>query len=180
MKSSTPLHPPRASRDPLLRITLVILRVAQIICALAFALVVVFFLVSFVKPAFFEHVLLTGSFGSTPLGVVITGVAGAAGVLLSLLLVGHLIKIAQSVGDGTPFITENADRLHKIAYLSVGLLVADIAITGVAYFSTGRTRAYIDWTVFDPANIITILALFILARVFQEGVRLNDEAQFTV
>ena len=35
MSISTALHPPGAARDPLLRTTLVILRIAQIICVAA-------------------------------------------------------------------------------------------------------------------------------------------------
>ena len=122
MSISTALHPPGAARDTLLRTTLVILRIAQIICVAACVGFVVFFLGAFisawVKPAVFEHVLLKGAFGSTLLGFAITGLAAIVAASFSFLLVSHLIKIAQSVGDGNPFITENADRLHKIAYLS--------------------------------------------------------------
>jgi Protein of unknown function (DUF2975) len=99
---------------------------------------------------------------------------------MSLDLINQLIKILDSVKQGNPFIMENSLSLSRIGYILIGMKILNFIEKEFLKFSSIKSDAelsYLDWL---PSSIITIIVVFILARVFKEGVRLNDEARLTV
>lgn len=173
-------QPPNALQDRLLRITLVILSIVQYLSAAAAvgaaAIAAAFWLFPNVANGFLKKSPEPDTILSNT-ALLLTIVIAAA---LTFVMFGHLVKVVKTVGDGNAFTTENAIRLRKIAYLSLGILASEFMLAWIGYFYHGSTRDGLRWFDWDPSSIITILVLFVMARVFEEGVRLNDEAQFTV
>ncbi len=96
------------------------------------------------------------------------------------LFLRRLLWIIASVGQGDPFIPENADRLQQMAWISVILQVLAIVIgTMGAWVEYQMEEVTIDAS-FSPMGILTILLLFILARVFRKGTEMRDELEGTV
>jgi hypothetical protein len=170
----------REQKDRLLRTTLIVLRIVQYFSAAASIFVIgitaIFWLFSSVANRYLDKTPEPDTLMSFTVFALAIAVASA----MTFLMLGHLVKVVKTVGEGKAFTSENAARLRKIAYLSLGILASEFILAWVGYFYHESTRDGLRWFDWDPSSIITILVLFVLARVFEEGVRLNDEAQFTV
>jgi ABC-type multidrug transport system fused ATPase/permease subunit len=180
MKNGLRSQPPNALQDRLLRTTLVILRVVQYFSAAAAAVATVIVAVFWLFPDVTNRFLKKSPEPDTLMSntaLLLTFVIAAA---LTFMMFAQLVKVVKSVGEGNAFTTENAIRLRKIAYLSLGILASEFVVAWIGYFYHESTRDGIRWFDWDPSSIITILVLFVMSRVFEEGVRLNDEAQLTV
>ncbi len=107
-----------------------------------------------------------------------------AGVL-GFLFFRHLYRIVGTVGDGDPFIPDNAQRLSAMGWIVVAvhvLLIPLIAIAAwIAKLADETDKLHFDGDVnFDLNGILLALILFILARVFREGTRMREELEGTV
>lgn len=180
MVGVTPLKSAAAMSDRLLHTTLVILRIGQFASAAA-AIILCFSTAPFwlfpaLRDAYMEKV-------SDPYALLLlTSAALSSAIMFGIvfMILSHLIRVVKTVSEGNAFTSKNAKRLRIIAYLIFSTLVIEFMLSLIYYFCVDSTRygsRSFDW---DPSSIITILILFVLARVFEEGVRLNDEAQFTV
>jgi ABC-type multidrug transport system fused ATPase/permease subunit len=179
MKEAVKPQPPNGLQDRLLRTTLVVLRIVQHLSAAAATFATIMAATVWLFPPVTDKFLKSSAPG-TLLSFTAAVVLGVIALFMTFLMFGHLIKVVKTVGEGKAFTTENAERLRKIAYLSLGALAAEFAFAAVNYFYNDSTRDGVRWFDWDPSSIITILVLFVLARIFEEGVRLNDEAQLTV
>jgi Na+-translocating ferredoxin:NAD+ oxidoreductase RnfD subunit len=84
------------------------------------------------------------------------------------------------VSDGDPFVVENAARLQTIAWAIVGLELMHIAVVVLANgVWVGTQKVDIEWK-FPLTQLLTILLLFVLARVLDQGARMRDELEATV
>lgn len=180
MDDSLTLQTARPLQDRLLRTTLVILRVVQYISAALAVIVTAAAAMFWLLPGKADRYLSKTPITDTPLSFTILILVMFGIAIMAFLMFGHLVKVVKTVGEGNAFTRENAERLRKIAYLSLGILASEFVLACIEYFYHGSTRDGLRWFDWDPSSIITILVLFVLARVFEEGVRLNDEAQFTV
>jgi Protein of unknown function (DUF2975) len=101
-----------------------------------------------------------------------------------------LRRIVLSVGEGDPFIPENAERLSRmgwlvlagqIAAIPVGALVLWIASLVEDTPAESRIRAdlHSDFG-FSFSSLLLMLVLFILARVFRRGASMREELEGTV
>lgn len=113
------------------------------------------------------------------------GIAVLATALLGALFVffGKMRKIIASVGEGDPFIAENANRLNSMAWLLLAveilaLLVGFLRLHLANLHSGGGER--LDFSVYDLTGFIVILVLFILARVFRQGAAMRADLEGTV
>ena len=115
--------------------------------------------------------------------------AGAA-LLLAMAVYFLLLlrRIVLSVGDGDPFIPENADRLSRmgwtvlagqLAAIPVGALVAWIAHQVEDTPARAHFKFDSDFG-FSGSGLLLMLVLFILARVFRRGAEMRDELEGTV
>lgn len=101
-------------------------------------------------------------------------------VALVFLFVKTLLDIVMSVGTGDPLTTENAARLEKMGWIGIGVQGVGL-LTGMV---TWRLSSFIpkldlDFGI-DLSNVILILLLFILARVFRAGATMRAELEGTV
>ena len=107
---------------------------------------------------------------------------GAAGVL-GFLFFRHLYRLVGTVGEGDPFIPENAKRLSSMGWIVVAVHVLAIPLVGIvtwfAKLMKEEHTIHIDGG-FDLGGILLALLLFILARVFREGTRRREELEGTV
>jgi hypothetical protein len=117
--------------------------------------------------------------------------AGAALVLTCLL---QLRRYYKSLSKGSPFVKENARRLKTIAWLTIGLGVANIIFGVIPFFYTsgvfslkGYAVSSLYWLEFRElalrALIFQILEGFfilVIADVFRVGVALKEEQDLTV
>ncbi len=110
---------------------------------------------------------------------------GAAGLIaLAIYFLVLLRRIVNSVGEGDPFIPENAQRLARMGWIALwgqlASLPVAVAITWIASIAADagdNVRANLG---FSGGGIILVLILFILARVFRHGTHLREELEGTV
>lgn len=107
--------------------------------------------------------------------------------LLGILLVGvlhviftSLLRMVASVEAGDPFVAVNAARLQTIGWALLGAQIIDLAFGAVvgclvrlgADIGSGWSPSTLGW--------LTVLLMFVLARVFTIGARMRDEIEGTI
>lgn len=165
-------------RDPLLAITQFLLRLVIGLIALT-AIIVALALVALIL--FPHQQLLPRLSADGTLWWVITATAVSLGLLtLYLLFTLNLSRIVATVGTGDPFQPENADRLDRMAWLTLGIqgcLLVLAPMVGVIAERIGELRGDFD---VSPDGFILALVLFILTRVFRRGTAMRDDLEGTV
>ena len=107
-------------------------------------------------------------------------VIGIAAVPLTHLVLSRLLAIVETVREGDPFVPGNADRLLHIAWSVLGLTLMHLVVVAIARSaSTNSHPIDIEWRL-DVARWVTVLLLFVLARVFEHGARMREELEGTV
>ena len=117
----------------------------------------------------------------------LAGVLLCVAVLMAIgfVFLGKLRAIISSVGEGDPFVPENADRLTVMAWLALAGQVLVIPLSGLALFfakwadEVDHEGITID-AGFDIEGILMVIVLFILARVFKHGAAMRDDLEGTV
>jgi hypothetical protein len=121
----------------------------------------------------------------SPAVVAVSASALAATLALALWVVGQLRAVVRTVRDGRPFVPANARRLRRIAY---AVFVAEVA-KALAVFAGSRYilghfaganfqfRTRVD---FDVMSILLGLVILVIAEVFREGTRLEQEQALTI
>ena len=107
-------------------------------------------------------------------------VIGICSVPIVHLILARLLTIVETVKVGNPFVMANAVRLKTIAWAILGL--------ELLHFTVGAIVAGVP-TAAAPLNIssgfsltrwLTVLLLFVLARVFEQGARMREDLEGTV
>jgi Protein of unknown function (DUF2975) len=107
-------------------------------------------------------------------------VLGIAAVPIAHIVLARLLTIVETVGDGDPFVMENASRLQRIAWAVLGLEVLHLGVVAVsAGVSTDQTPLDIGGG-FSVTRWLAVLLLFVLARVFEQGARMREDLEGTV
>jgi hypothetical protein len=107
-------------------------------------------------------------------------VLGVCGVPIVHLVLARLLTIVETVRVGNPFVVANAVRLKTIAWAILGLELMHFAIGIVAALvSTTAAPLNIRWG-FSLTQWLTVLMLFVLARVFEQGARMREDLEGTV
>jgi len=104
----------------------------------------------------------------------------AAIAALAFFFIRHLRSIVDSVSQGDPFIPANAERLHKMAWLTLAIQGLAIPMNRLAVWFDAAPQVanvYHNRNGISAGALILAMTLFILARVFREGTRLRDDAQ---
>lgn len=165
-------------RDPLLAITQFLLRVGIGLIALAIV-VVAFAIVALIL--FPDQQLLPRLSADGTLGWVVMA-ATASLVLLTLYLffMLNLGRIVATVGTGDPFQPENADRLDRMAWLTLaaqGCMIVLVPLVGAIASRIDELRGDFDLSL---DGFLLALVLFVLARVFRRGTQMRDDLEGTV
>ena len=106
-------------------------------------------------------------------------------VVLVFFFFGKLRAIIRTVGEGDPFVPENADRLNLMAWilLAVQLLLIPAAGLGLTLAKWAEDFDHTDITIdagLDLTGILMVIVLFILARVFKHGAAMREDLDGTV
>lgn len=116
-------------------------------------------------------------------------ILGAMLMIAGLLFLGirfmmELRGIVLSVKDGDPFQEQNASRLFRMGWLTIGgyalSVPIGIAATYLVQFADDAEGANDVDVGFGGGGILLILTLFILARVFRTGTQMRDDLEGTV
>lgn len=107
-------------------------------------------------------------------------VIGILAVPVLHLVYTRLLAIVETVKAGDPFIGINAERLLTIAWATVGLELMHVGVVILANGVTVGTQKVDIGDKFSVTPWLTILLLFVLARVFDQGARMRDELAGTV
>jgi hypothetical protein len=86
-----------------------------------------------------------------------------------------LRRIVGSVAGGSPFDPVNADRLERMGWLAVLLKVVTMVEAAFATTDVVRFASHLS-----GPDLVMILVLFVLARVFREGAAMRDDLEGTV
>lgn len=120
--------------------------------------------------------------GRTAWLLVGTMIGALAALALSYDFTARLARIIDTVGEGDPFIMDNAVRLNRMAWLALAVQIVSIPAALLGGWAEMNLEA--GTFEFDSDISLTGLALalllFILARVFREGARMRDELEGTV
>lgn len=123
-----------------------------------------------------------GTFIALTLGLMFIafGIVSAAFVFF-----GKLRAIIASVGEGDPFVAENADRLNLMAWLLLGIQLLMVPAMGLGLIfakwadEVENAEITIDAGL-DIEGILMVIVLFILARVFKQGAAMREDLEGTV
>jgi hypothetical protein len=168
-----------ASRsDPLLMVTQLILRIGMVILGIGIALAAGATIALVLVPD--QQLLPRLSDGST-VWLVVAG-AALVGVMMTLYLffLRHLSRMVATVGTGDPFQPENADRLAKMAWLTLilqGCMLVLAPLVTMIMDRIGEKGGGLELS-FD--SLLLALVLFVLARVFRHGTQMRDDLEGTV
>lgn len=91
----------------------------------------------------------------------------------------RIIAMIDTVRDGRPFESANADRLRHVAWGMFALQFVDLGFGWFAMRLSEATGELIGWQ-FSVTGWLAVLLLFVLARVFQQGAAMQDEIEGTV
>ena len=161
-------------------------RVLHVLIALnlvAGVLILALFVMSLVAPSWLTTALggrLSDGGAAILLGMRGIMLIGIAAVPLTHVVLSRLLAIVDTVRAGDPFVVENAARLQRIAWSVLGLTLLNVAVMSIATsISSPSFPIDIKWR-FDVSRWVTVLLLFVLARVFEHGTRMRDDLEGTV
>ena len=129
--------------------------------------------------------------GPEMIGAIALVLAGVAALLaMAIYFLALLRRIVLSVGDGDPFIPDNAERLSRMGWLVLAGQIASIPvgalflwIASVVEDSPAADQVHADFQSdfgFSFSSLLLMLVLFILARVFRRGAEMREELEGTV
>ena len=114
------------------------------------------------------------------LGMRLVMVLGIAGVPLAHIVLARLLAIVETVRGDDPFVLVNAARLEAIAWALLGLELLRLAVGAVAAAAAFRRAGIpIGWS-FAATPWLSILLVFVLARVFERGASMRADLEGTV
>ncbi|QIQ87763.1 MAG: DUF2975 domain-containing protein [Erythrobacter sp.] len=133
---------------------------------------------------------IAAEIGETATGLPMMPVIGLLFVALALLamlfvFLGKLRAIIATVGEGDPFVPDNARRLNLMAWLllAIQLLAVPAAGLGLLLAKWADQFEHQDITIdagIDFTGILMVVLLFILARVFKHGAAMREDLEGTV
>ena len=103
-------------------------------------------------------------------------------VSLAFVFFRNLKHIIDSVGEGDPFVPENARRLSVMGWITLGIQVVALPVAGIGLLAAKAFEEQ-NFTVdvdLDLGAIILAVTLFILARVFRHGALMRADLEGTV
>jgi hypothetical protein len=106
----------------------------------------------------------------------LSGAAVVIGLAIAFFTLLH--RIARTVQAGDPFIPDNADRLRLMAWLFLAMETGSVVLGIIARNLLPMTeKGGVNLSV---TSLVAILALFVLARVFEQGTQMRTEIEGTV
>lgn len=112
-------------------------------------------------------------------GVLLVVLAILAGLFVFF---GKLRAIIATVGEGDPFVPDNADRLSLMAWIMLGVQILAIPAAAIGYYIARFAEEVDEGSVhmesgLDLSGILIVVLLFILARVFRKGTEMRADLE---
>lgn len=104
---------------------------------------------------------------------------GLAGVPLATLVLARLLAMVATVRDGDPLIPADAARLQAIAWALLAIQILNLAVGAVCASVSMIYPLDIGWSP-SVDGWLSVLLLFILARVFDAGTKMRIDLEGTV
>ncbi len=121
--------------------------------------------------------------GQATLAIILVLLGVAALMALAIWFFWLLLKIIDSVGEGDPFAPANAERLNRMAWISLGGYFATWPLGALMVWLGEIARKAgenVDVDLDIGGGLLLSLVLFILARVFRHGAAMRDDLEGTV
>ncbi len=173
--------------DPLLLAGRIIVIVAQAFIALgAIALTIGLPVILFLKDKITAEARV--EFGNPDFVFPLAAVVGIIVIALAFLLLAfwflqQLHRIIDTVGEGDPFVPENAERLTKMGWIALAAQIFVIPAAGLGLYIAKIFEEQDGLTIdagVDLSGIVLVVVLFILARVFRHGAAMRADLEGTV
>jgi hypothetical protein len=113
----------------------------------------------------------------------VLGVVAAAELALTYLFLRNLRRMIESVAHGQPFERINADRLRRMAWLSVAMQIVAVPMTRlIVWFDAlpHKPNVHHNDDGISIGAILLTLVIFVLARVFRTGAEMQEDLEGTV
>jgi DUF2975 family protein len=113
-------------------------------------------------------------------GMRVIMVIGICSVPIAHLVLARLLAIVDTVKVGNPFVMANAVRLKTIAWAILGLELMRLTVGAIV---EGVSTAAAPLNISSGLSLtrwLTVLLLFVLARVFEQGARMREDLEGTV
>ena len=107
-------------------------------------------------------------------------VIGVAATPVTNVVFSRLLAIVETVRDGDPFVATNAARLQTIAWAVLALEVGRVAVISIAGAVSSPARPIHVGGKLAVTPWLSVLLLFVLARVFEHGAHMREELEGTV
>jgi hypothetical protein len=107
-------------------------------------------------------------------------IIGICSVPITHLVLTRLLAIVETVKVGNPFVMANAVRLKAIAWAILGLELLHFTVGAIV---EGVSTAPAPLNISSGLSLtrwLTVLLLFVLARVFEQGARMREDLEGTV
>ena len=114
------------------------------------------------------------------LGMRLIMVIGICSVPLAHLVLTRLLAIVETVKVGNPFVMANAVRLKTIAWAILGLEMMHFTVGAIVQGVSTATAPLNISSGLSLTRWLTVLLLFVLARVFEQGARMREDLEGTV
>ena len=105
---------------------------------------------------------------------------GLVSIAFNHLILKRLLAVVDTVRDGDPFLAENAYRLQAIAWFLLVLQLLSLAIAAIGRFISSPGHEVQLEAGFSLAGWLSVLLMFVLARVFAEGAVMRRDLQGTI
>ena len=185
-----------ADTHRLFTVTRWLLRVAGYFCAfltgaltLAFVAVVLALAALLLMPSLLPIFSIPLSVEGVPLHTILAAAVflvagGTIGTLFIFLAIRATSGIVDTAIAGDPFVADNAERLKRIGWLLLGIMVVQFlsATMVVAIAPDNNIAGHIDPGDGGPSltGLLAVLLIFVLARIFRHGTEMRAELEGTV
>lgn len=138
---------------------------------------------SFIQPEWFFRAIgvkETSDFARIGRALQMVAMLGIAAIPLYGVILDRLIAMVDTVRAGDPFVIDNAERLKTIAWSVLGLEAIHIVILAIVRMARTVQQPLDIGGRLTLAPAITVLLLFVLAKVFEQGARMRADLEGTV
>lgn len=113
---------------------------------------------------------------SGTIGLMLIGIAAAIAVHVLFL---RMLALVGTAITGDPFTRDNAQRLRIVGWALLALQLLDLCFAMLSINVRTITGEDLGWSP-SVGGWISVLMVFVLARVFEQGSRMRDELAMTV
>ena len=173
-----------ARRDPLLTTVWWLLTALMILCLIVGVFCLIGYPILLLNKSYFlAEFAKSGIDASAFVWLGALGLVAAAELGLTYVFLRHLRRIIHSVAHGHPFDRANADRLRRMAWLSVAMQIVAVPMTRlIVWFDAlpNEPNVHHNSDGVSIGTILLTLVIFVLARVFRTGAEMQEDLEGTV